>query len=59
MAELLRAIGRIAKLAVSGTWAGTLTRQVIHTERHAQRIIGFRNIKEATLFPRDMKRLAP
>jgi nondiscriminating aspartyl-tRNA synthetase len=28
-------------------------------ERLAQRIIGFRNIKEATLFPRDMKRLAP
>lgn len=28
-------------------------------ERLTQRIIGFRNIKEATLFPRDMKRLAP
>ena len=28
-------------------------------ERLTQRIIGFRNIKEATLFPRDMKRLTP
>ena len=28
-------------------------------ERLTQKIIGFRNIKEATLFPRDMNRLAP
>jgi len=28
-------------------------------ERLTQRIIGFRNVKEATLFPRDTSRLAP
>jgi aspartyl/asparaginyl-tRNA synthetase len=28
-------------------------------ERVTQKIIGFKNVKEATLFPRDINRLAP